>query len=479
MLLRDLRSTIEIFGEFGGKFAMNQKFNNAMLSLRKGSPLSVKLLELACAHPKSVQREDIDTFCKVTGNPCNTHWWYNHGPQQWAARNGHGLIAAPLQLFDPPNNCVSRGFLSGAGAGTMGDWTLEEAFELNRGAFALHTRSYQAKNRPLKENSNFARLFKRVGELARSRLGNNYAEVGTSDDSGSTDPERWEARPLTPKGYRTAEEEANYQRLREKSARLEDQTPDPPFMPATPLFRVHIVAVPDHRADGADEALGEDPLLVSFEHPKSRRPYELPLMVRKSRAYQRKDERAVWMWHAGTESTAPAQALGIGDLSKLGLRGGFLRPSFTRTSTVYCLTVTLKAPSSATRVGLKFATCDPRRPEQRWTFTAAPAPASGAPGAAGSAANGGGGGGGEGKGAATFSNVAIIKSGIEGWCLYPRPPASPSNGQEVWPTTQGEVVVGACGDAPPLWSIQPVGYHGNEGSIVEEASSSLIRENFA
>ena len=84
------RPTVEIFGEFGGKFAMNQKFNNAMLSLRKESPLSVKMLELSCAHPKSVQRADIDTFCRVTGNPCNTHWWYNHGPQQWAARNGHG-----------------------------------------------------------------------------------------------------------------------------------------------------------------------------------------------------------------------------------------------------------------------------------------------------------------------------------------------------------------------------------------------------
>ena len=70
VLLRDLRPALEVFGEFGGKFAMNQKFNNAMISLRRGSSLSVKLLELACEHPKSVERADIDAFCKLTGSPC-------------------------------------------------------------------------------------------------------------------------------------------------------------------------------------------------------------------------------------------------------------------------------------------------------------------------------------------------------------------------------------------------------------------------
>ena len=59
VLLRDLRPAIEFFGEFGGKFAMNQKFNNAMLSMRKNSELSKKMLDLACQHPKSVVKGDV------------------------------------------------------------------------------------------------------------------------------------------------------------------------------------------------------------------------------------------------------------------------------------------------------------------------------------------------------------------------------------------------------------------------------------
>ena len=54
---------------------MNQKFNNAMLSLRKGSSLSRKLIDLACEHPKSVVKRDVDAFCRATGSPCNAHWW--------------------------------------------------------------------------------------------------------------------------------------------------------------------------------------------------------------------------------------------------------------------------------------------------------------------------------------------------------------------------------------------------------------------
>ena len=74
--MRGLRPFVEFAGEFGGKFAMNQKFNNAALSLRRGSELGEKLLELACAHPKSVVKKDIDAYCTATGpGTCNPHWW--------------------------------------------------------------------------------------------------------------------------------------------------------------------------------------------------------------------------------------------------------------------------------------------------------------------------------------------------------------------------------------------------------------------
>jgi hypothetical protein len=143
----------------------------------------------------------------------------------------HGLIAAPLQLFDPINNCVSRGFLSGAGAGKMNGWTLDEALELNRGAFALHTRSYQAKNRPLSPDSHFSVIFNRVAELALERFGGNLEGRGGNDTP----------RSLTPKGYRTVAEEDRYQMLRAKSVNQRDHVPDPAFLPSSPLYGVLVI----------------------------------------------------------------------------------------------------------------------------------------------------------------------------------------------------------------------------------------------
>lgn len=74
ILLRDLRPIVEYFGEFGGRFAMNQKFNNAILSLRKGSKVGLQLIEISCRHPKSVERAKINQLCAETGQPCNPHW---------------------------------------------------------------------------------------------------------------------------------------------------------------------------------------------------------------------------------------------------------------------------------------------------------------------------------------------------------------------------------------------------------------------
>lgn len=176
ILLRDLRPIVEYFGAFGGKFAMNQKYNNAMLHLRKGSKLGEQLLELSCQYPKAVDRTAVQDFCAVTGNPCNPHWWYNHNLLQWATRNGD-MIAAPLHWFDPGNNCASRGLLSRSGAREFPNWTLEDSMELSRGAVALHTRSYQAKERPLKPNSIFALLFRKAGEVAQERIRKNFTDA--------------------------------------------------------------------------------------------------------------------------------------------------------------------------------------------------------------------------------------------------------------------------------------------------------------
>lgn len=53
---------------------MNQKYNNAMLSLRKDSALSRAMLELACEHPKAIDSASINAYCSKTGQPCNPNW---------------------------------------------------------------------------------------------------------------------------------------------------------------------------------------------------------------------------------------------------------------------------------------------------------------------------------------------------------------------------------------------------------------------
>eukprot|EP00041_Stephanoeca_diplocostata_P013180 m.229581 g.229581 ORF g.229581 m.229581 type:complete len:283 (-) comp19250_c1_seq80:4223-5071(-) len=168
IFLRGIRPVVEWGGEFGGKFAMTLKYNNAFLSLRQNSTLSKALLEFVCQYPKD--HRTTETYCKAVGNPCHTDWWYNHGPQQWASVQGKGLVTFPLALFDPANDCYGRGLLSGSGAYRLRRWTLDELLELYRGAFTLHTRSYQVKasDRPLRNDTQFGALFARLRELRAS-----------------------------------------------------------------------------------------------------------------------------------------------------------------------------------------------------------------------------------------------------------------------------------------------------------------------
>ena len=54
ILLRipNILPVVEWGGEFGGRFAMTQKYNNAFLAIRRMSPLSGALLDLACKWPR-------------------------------------------------------------------------------------------------------------------------------------------------------------------------------------------------------------------------------------------------------------------------------------------------------------------------------------------------------------------------------------------------------------------------------------------
>ena len=334
LLLRDLRPAAEFLGEFGGKFAMNTKFNNAMLGLRRGSNLSAALIELACQHPKSVQRDEVASYCAATDCdtcPCNPTWWYNQGFLQWGARRG--MVAAPLQLFDPVNNCAAPGILSGSGARAMGrDWTLPLAWELLRGAYALHTRSYQAKDRPLRPDSWFGTVFADMARRADQRVAAGFADAPHA---------------LTPMGPRDGAALKAYSRIKALADR--SGVPDPGFVPAGHRERVMLVA----RGSEPRACLALDKLGGRFPHFK-------PLMHRHDRAVQRKDEMAVWLW------TAAAGRPGA----------GYLRPSYAKTSVAFCLASSARAgmPGALPPKGgrLSFEWCIDGAAPQLWTAPPAP-----------------------------------------------------------------------------------------------------------
>ena len=108
----------------------------------------------------------------------------------------------------------------------MGAWTMTQAFELLRGTFALHTRSYQAKARPLKPDSWFAQLFGLVGEIAQRKL----KQASSGGDSGPT--RGLEPVALTPIGRRSPIEAAEHAKLSVRSISNPDAiVPDPAFIP--------------------------------------------------------------------------------------------------------------------------------------------------------------------------------------------------------------------------------------------------------
>jgi hypothetical protein len=112
---------------------------------------------------------------------------------------------------------------------------------------------------------------------------------------------------------------------------------------------------------------------------------------------KRKDERAVWLWHpdpkpnispsiqarqpnavadaavavavAGSEGDQDGVSGGRGGGGSGG-RGGIFRPSFTRTSNVYCLAAFFGASPNAEAVALRLETCNLEKPSQRWVVSA-------------------------------------------------------------------------------------------------------------
>ena len=159
--------------------------------------------------------------------PCLPHR-YNHGPQQWANSRPLGFITLPLAMFDPANDCFGRGLLSGSGAYLMGKWTVPDLLELFRGAFSLHTRSYEIKgaNRPLRNESQFAVLYRFIKDKLREKL--------RASPHGA-------AVNLVPVGYR---DDAAHLLWSQLTARNRPYTPpDPSYVPALPQRRVHLATL--------------------------------------------------------------------------------------------------------------------------------------------------------------------------------------------------------------------------------------------
>ena len=147
-------------------------------------------------------------------------------------------------------------------------WTLDKVMELVRGAYALHTRSYQATKRPLSNTSTFALIFRRARELAEQR---GRGDVGKT--------------ALAPHGLRSAERgaESTYHEL----LSMLDSTPypDPPFFPPGRGKRVLL------------ESPSQPSFCLFFDTQGGRKPYELPMASDCGDAVKSKDERAVWLWH--------------------------------------------------------------------------------------------------------------------------------------------------------------------------------------
>mmetsp|Transcript_20387 Transcript_20387/g.52972 ORF Transcript_20387/g.52972 Transcript_20387/m.52972 type:complete len:701 (-) Transcript_20387:1072-3174(-) len=318
ILLRDVAPIWEWGGEFGGKFAMTLKYNNAFLGLRQNSTLSRELLGLICRFPKIDGRRA--EYCAEVGEPCHSEWWYNHGPQQWAVRNKLGLVVFPIALFDPANDCYGRGLLSGSGAYRMKrDWPLSSMLELFRGAYALHTRSYQVakKDRPLRNDTQFATLFRRLHVLA---------------DEAKRFPQ-----VVAPAGIRDAAEQVTFEGLAERNRYY--TPPDPTYTPEGPPKLAFVT----QKVSGVGALALSVSTLMSNGYAKTFRLVNRTVVV-------------------DSPATRSATAAWL-----IFPRGGFLMPATSIVVQSYCVDAKPIRPIRG-RPPLvpDLNHCDPRRSGQRW-----------------------------------------------------------------------------------------------------------------
>ena len=76
-----------------------------------------------------------------------------------------GLVVVPWVYTDPAYGCYPPQLLSAAGGKPARGLDIEDALEMIRGAFVLHTRGYNAA-KPLNKDSGFAKLYARAELLA-------------------------------------------------------------------------------------------------------------------------------------------------------------------------------------------------------------------------------------------------------------------------------------------------------------------------
>lgn len=279
----------------------------------------------------------------------------------------------------------------------MGEWTLSETFELLRGALAVHTRSYQVKNRPLPRDSSFAMVFSLVAKLAATRELHGFA--GTKGAPVA----------LTAIGPRTPAEAALHRKLSARADR--ELKPDPPFVPPGLPQRVLLLSMQHFDRCLAFDAMG------------GRRPYEKPMLHHCSSAKKTLDERAVWLWTivvADSEEIKDARGAPV---------LGYLRPSYTRTSQVFCL--------DSTSAGARYTWCKENRESQIWKLI-------------GNTSHGW-----------IDKSPVMIQNSATGFCLAPKVPIDDryEKGMDV-------VVTADCSSGNELWELRDPKYTGQEASII-------------
>lgn len=143
VLLRDFRPLVDFAGpDFAAKVTLSPYYNNNAIGLAKGGTVAQKLLQIVCDTPFTPKGRA--SYCSVVGTPCYPKWYWNHGVIQLAVRRKIGLVVLPWTYTDPAYGCFPPMLLSGAGGKPARNLNIEDALEVIRGAFVLHTRGQVA-----------------------------------------------------------------------------------------------------------------------------------------------------------------------------------------------------------------------------------------------------------------------------------------------------------------------------------------------